>query len=107
MDYSILEPVLVDIFPELLAADLECQHMGVSVGSDFMAPGCAFFHKFGILFSEKTQPEKCRFYIIFLKQLQYTFHIADKTILHAGPPIEFARMCAGHRRSMVNACLFE
>lgn len=33
--------------------------------------------------------------------------LADKTILHAGPPIEFARMCAGHRRSMVNACLFE
>ena len=33
--------------------------------------------------------------------------LADKTILHAGPPIEFARMCAGHRRSMANACLFE
>lgn len=33
--------------------------------------------------------------------------LADKTILHAGPPIEFARMCAGHRRSMINACFFE
>ena len=31
----------------------------------------------------------------------------DKTVLHAGPPIEFGRMCAGHKRSMVNACLFE
>ena len=33
--------------------------------------------------------------------------LADKTVLHSGPPIEFARMCVGHRRSMVNACLFE
>ena len=33
--------------------------------------------------------------------------LADKTVLHSGPPIEYARMCAGHRRSMVNACLFE
>jgi len=33
--------------------------------------------------------------------------LADKTVLHAGPPIEFARMCRGHRRSMVNACFFE
>ena len=33
--------------------------------------------------------------------------LADKTILHAGPPIEYGRMCRGHRRSMVNACLFE
>ena len=33
--------------------------------------------------------------------------LADKTVLHSGPPIEFGRMCAGHRRSMVNACLFE
>lgn len=33
--------------------------------------------------------------------------LADKTVLHAGPPIEFGRMCAGHKRSMVNACLFE
>ena len=33
--------------------------------------------------------------------------LADKTVLHSGPPIEFLRMCAGHRRSMVNACLFE
>ena len=33
--------------------------------------------------------------------------LADKTILHAGPPIEFERMCLGLRRSVVNACLFE
>ena len=33
--------------------------------------------------------------------------LADKTVLHAGPPIEYARMCRGHRRSMVNACLME
>ena len=33
--------------------------------------------------------------------------LPDKTILHAGPPIEFSRMCAGHRRGMVSACLFE
>ncbi len=33
--------------------------------------------------------------------------LADKTILHAGPPIEFARMCEGHRRGMASACLFE
>ena len=33
--------------------------------------------------------------------------LADKTVLHSGPPIEYARMCEGHRRSMVNACLFE
>ena len=31
----------------------------------------------------------------------------DKTVLHSGPPIEYGRMCAGHRRSMVNACLLE
>ena len=33
--------------------------------------------------------------------------LADKTVLHSGPPIEFGRMCAAHRRSMANACLFE
>lgn len=33
--------------------------------------------------------------------------LADKTVLHSGPPIEYARMCRAHRRSMVNACLFE
>lgn len=33
--------------------------------------------------------------------------LPDKTVLHSGPPIEFARMCRGHRRSMVNACFFE
>ena len=33
--------------------------------------------------------------------------LADKTVLHSGPPIEYGRMCAGHRRSVVNACLFE
>ena len=33
--------------------------------------------------------------------------LPDKTILHSGPPIEYARMCVLHRRGMVNACLFE
>ncbi|MBR3223046.1 MAG: DUF1116 domain-containing protein [Kiritimatiellae bacterium] len=33
--------------------------------------------------------------------------LADMTVLHSGPPIEFERMCRAHRRSMVNACLFE
>ena len=34
-------------------------------------------------------------------------HLADKTILHSGPPIEYGRMCGLHRRGMVSACLFE
>ena len=33
--------------------------------------------------------------------------LADKTVLHSGPPIEYACMCRAHRRSMANACLFE
>ena len=33
--------------------------------------------------------------------------LADKTVLHAGPPIEYERMCLGHKRSMINACYFE
>ena len=33
--------------------------------------------------------------------------LADKTILHAGPPIEFGRMCPLHRRGMINACFME
>ena len=33
--------------------------------------------------------------------------LADKTVLHSGPPIEYGRMCKAHQRSMVNACLFE
>ena len=33
--------------------------------------------------------------------------LPEKTILHAGPPIEFERMCILHHRGMVNACLFE
>ena len=33
--------------------------------------------------------------------------LADRTVLHAGPPIEYERMCLGHQRSMVNACFFE
>ena len=31
----------------------------------------------------------------------------DKTVLHAGPPIGFGRMCEAHQRSVANACLFE
>ena len=33
--------------------------------------------------------------------------LADKTILHSGPPIEYGRMCVLHRRGMVNACILE
>ena len=33
--------------------------------------------------------------------------LGDKTVLHSGPPIEYGRMCAGHRRSMASACLLE
>ena len=33
--------------------------------------------------------------------------LADRTVLHSGPPIEYGRMCNAHQRSMVNACLFE
>ena len=33
--------------------------------------------------------------------------LPDKTVLHSGPPIEYARMCPLHRRCMVNACYME
>ena len=33
--------------------------------------------------------------------------LPDRTVLHAGPPIKFGRMCPLHRRGMVNACLLE
>ena len=33
--------------------------------------------------------------------------LPEKTVLHAGPPITFDRMCPLHRRGMVNACLME
>ena len=33
--------------------------------------------------------------------------LPDRTVLHSGPPIEYARMCVLHRRGMVSACLFE
>ena len=33
--------------------------------------------------------------------------LADKTVLHSGPPIEYGHMCGAHRRSVENACLFE
>ena len=33
--------------------------------------------------------------------------LADKTVLHSGPPIEYARMCPLHKRCMVNACYME
>jgi len=33
--------------------------------------------------------------------------LPEKTILHAGPPIAFARMCPLHRRGMINACYME
>ena len=34
-------------------------------------------------------------------------NLPPKTILHSGPPIDFARMCPLHRRGMVNACFME
>ena len=34
-------------------------------------------------------------------------NLPEKTILHSGPPIEFARMCPLHRRGMINACFME
>ncbi len=33
--------------------------------------------------------------------------LPDRTVLHAGPPIAFGRMCPLHRRGLVNACLLE
>lgn len=33
--------------------------------------------------------------------------LPPKTILHAGPPIEFTEMCPLHRRGMINACYME
>lgn len=33
--------------------------------------------------------------------------LADKTVLHSGPPIEYSRMCPLHKRCMVNACYME
>ncbi|MBR1705694.1 MAG: DUF1116 domain-containing protein [Bacteroidales bacterium] len=57
------------------------------------------------------KPEDLRYqgdpYWIDLRKAGEFLGLADKTILHAGPPIEFGRMCPGHRRSMVNACFFE
>lgn len=46
-------------------------------------------------------------YWVDVKKAGEFLGLADKTVLHAGPPIEFGRMCPGHRRSMVNACFFE
>lgn len=57
------------------------------------------------------KPEDLRFrgdpYWIDIRPAGLFLGLADKTILHAGPPIEYERMCLGHKRSMVNACLFE
>ena len=33
--------------------------------------------------------------------------LEGRVVLHAGPPIAFARMCPLHRRGMVNACFME
>ena len=57
------------------------------------------------------KPEDLRWkgdpYWIDVRQAGEFLGLADKTILHAGPPIEYARMCLGHKRGMVSACLFE
>ena len=57
------------------------------------------------------RPEELRWkgdpYWIDVKEAGPFLGLADKTILHAGPPIEYGRMCRGHKRSMVGACLFE
>ena len=57
------------------------------------------------------KPEELRFrgdpYWIDIQKAGEFLGLADKTILHAGPPIEYERMCLGHKRSMVNACFFE
>ena len=33
--------------------------------------------------------------------------LEGRVVLHAGPPIEFSKMCLLHRRGMVNACFME
>ena len=33
--------------------------------------------------------------------------LPDRVVLHAGPPIEFSRMCKLHRRGMISACRLE
>ena len=57
------------------------------------------------------RPEELRWkgdpYWIDVRKAGEFLSLADKTVLHAGPPIEYERMCRGHQRSMVNACLFE
>lgn len=57
------------------------------------------------------KPEDLRWkgdpYWIDVKPAGEFLGLADKTVLHAGPPIEFDRMCAGHRRCMIAACFFE
>lgn len=57
------------------------------------------------------RPEELRWagdpYWIDIRKAGDFLGLSDKTILHAGPPIEFERMCLGHRRSMINACYFE
>ena len=56
-------------------------------------------------------PEELRWkgdpYWIDVRKAGEFLGLADKTVLHAGPPIEYERMCLGHQRSMVNACSFE
>lgn len=57
------------------------------------------------------KPEELRWkgdpYWIDVRKAGDFLGLPDKTVLHAGPPIAFERMCRGHQRSMVNACLFE
>ena len=57
------------------------------------------------------KPEELRWkgdpYWIDVRKAGEFLGLPDRTILHAGPPIEYARMCCAHQRSMANACLFE
>ena len=57
------------------------------------------------------KPEDLRYkgdpYWIDVKSAEEFLGLPDKTVLHAGPPIEYDRMCLGLKRSMVNACFFE
>lgn len=56
-------------------------------------------------------PEELRFrgdpYWIDIRKAGEFLGLPDKTILHAGPPIEYERMCQGHKRGMINACFLE
>lgn len=47
------------------------------------------------------------YWVDVLPAIEVLENFAPKTVLHAGPPIEYERMCFLHKRGMVNAVLFE